>query len=1413
MSATTTSTDNKTHAEIIFPKEPTHLTKPSGNHTIARTQAAPTNQSYLLPCGERIGQHAQGHPKLQRCPCSHWSPVHQEHCTSCEEPLAPTVQCPKGHVNTVSDLNRRRRCLECPAKHTDYMPGTADSTRIIEFTNGGRPQSLVLYTHQRDKLNGLRPCLDTLPPQPNTRTFRLECGWFSDSDGKEIVSNRYGRFPPNLDEERCIAWACSVPVQTCFQEITSGAQRLWLDIDGKFETPNSLTVDEWNSTTLRAIIDATVSALQAYISEEGGTMPTYEEINASLAVYESHGSVKMSNHVVSRYWVKSSAEVRAFQQRVQRQLPEGIQKIVDTCANESRPLRIPLSWKFLKHPTDERRTLVLTPWPPVQELWLVTLPNPVDHDEDWLVRGITASDRPARPKSDPTPGKTNQPLAASKAFELMNMMINPCGTYTMSLSSTTRPNVYHIQTGGQNARGHECIICGFPEPHSHNDSNLYLKANDSGWWTLGNFNKRHADPVRLGPMDLLDDKRPTPGVATVTLVKHAKLFQPFKLDEIAPPPLNDAAIREWLRLSNFHVPDDAQIAGLHDMTVPQLQALCPSDGARLHAVVAKARGGCALDWRKYGTIVVESLCDTGKTTQLKSTLASIFADTWTQRGCLAKIVIVTVRKPQAIDLTAELNEWFANWSHQNMDDRIPERFKCYLDLKGRKDQLQATECIVCQVESLWELPASLVTGVDVLVLDEITSILKQVSSPTVKRLHSILEAIKGLVEHARVRLLLDLEIDRRTWDFLASFPNHPERTVLYRNTFKLRDEPHPRVDYRLPDMASLQHEMMKNLDDRRRVTFVSGCKRTLIKLASGRLQAHAQANRYSVLVYSGDPTYAVVNKALAAKMTPSERQLCRQLPRARIGVDVFGHVDEEDAENVTVLDTKVTLKSVKRWWNFPEVRFVGYTSTITVGISNADAGWDRAFVYFTANGSAVRDLIQSHWRNRNVREVYYTTKSDTGHKGPNKHPLDLAAAEQELYLQTRALYKSGANRSEVLSQIFSDSASDAFPVPCSVLPGWLKAVHLANRIESNRTKVLLHVEVARYLHDVCGYVHRPLPEGVKLQIEASAPAADGTDYNSVAEISDQHYHDINTRMKNPSNAIDGTDRNSWTRYQFDHEWLARATPEDRETVWNAYLMKAGSGGWKTACAYSATEETTQTAAIFYQVIQEMKRRKRAMEACPQFLDEENEENEKQLKRHQSLMKIMRDEQTQGTTNPLNVDLFLIRLQAVVRVCHELKLKHSQDTDTHIRPDDLSSLDLTGLKINEIWQKRPEKKTTKTNASKETETVKELNVMFRRWAGMRLIRQRPARTEFQRENTPYKLKPCDSDKPAFAQHFAMPLQQQLPKAQSKKDKTTRQQSREVRLHFESAKNKHVNCLICQEYQNPSPPRTFETTETN
>ncbi len=1266
-----------------------------------------------MPPNHKIGSFQKGSPQLRTCPssqCQKWTPHNAEDCVHC------------GISTKCSKCSGPCSCL----KESDLCPAKFCVVREAVFQHqSGKSTPISLYTYDIDKYDGQVPCLQTQAENDtNARDFRLQCSWYNDKQDIKIGC-MYGRFP-ETDETKLIEWAKSITnVQLCFQEMIKEKQRVWLDIETKPGKDQKYTDAEWD-VILKSIM-STADAVLIDILRQTRDDATFEqlqsEVHSGWVIYESHGKFKRSNHLIhSKFWFHDHHQSKHFQLKVQQGVDQSIAGYVDPCANKARPLRIAHNYKFRVTEADELRPLIISSNSPVKRDLLVTLPNGSDElyrlDQVLPVAKYSASPKHAKGIKSVIDANSIE-SNAQQAFRLLQTVINPLGTYQLEMQPDG-PQIYRIIVQGKNAEGHPCLGCDATHAHSHGNANWFMTMNDEGWWSVTpcRDTKKH---LQLGPSIAPITEAPK-DITTVVLDKHEKLFMPYEREPIPDPPPNLANsnnVKEWLTKCGFPIANDIDGKALLKMSVEQIKVLAPigTDPARLHYIISKARSGSSLDWNKHKTIVVESLCDTMKTRRLKEVMGAYCKHHFVTFGTLPKIIFITVRRPQTKDFCNELSSWFEEWTTEHFPETIKDGFKSYLDIADNHEAIRNTDRLVIQVESVWKLLQAMkgTNGYSanqlfkgVIVMDEITSIAKQLSSTTVTQLNAVTLGIEQLIKGADVRLFLDLIIDSRTWDIVKLAPKFQSETILYRNTFKLNHAViNPREAFRVPTEQSLEAGALQNLQEGNKTAFVHSSKTRLGKFAL-QVQSSAQQNQFTALVYTGSPTYLAVTTALTEHMTEEELSKIKQLPKSRVGIDVFGYIEDPDNadDGVPVLNTQETLKDVKRWWNMPTIRFTGWTSTITVGISNSlqpesmDDEWTRVYVAFRPKGPTVRDLIQSHWRHRRAGELFYSITTPRQFGKPAS--FNAEKTELEILRQLSVACEVAATPDQLKETLWSpnwthqtadcikfiqNDTAKKLQADWFALPKWLQSVIIQNLIEEKRTNLLLEVEVQRYIIDVCGYTMRPLPPNFPTVAAAAEHNYTELTYESIPILTDEDCDNIKAKISKKE-PIDAPDMLALRRHQFDNQWLPNATHKERSLIFDHFIGHSTDTS-NSICNYDNNADgNSSPQQIFYQVMQEMLRRNRI-----RMEDEDGDPMD---------------------INPLHINPFYKRLDCVFTVCRALGLQHSQDTETLITPEHIED-------IKTLFASRPDVRPSKLWGNRfksdRLQVFKELDLMLRRWSGM------------------------------------------------------------------------------------------------
>ena len=565
------------------------------------------------------------------------------------------------------------------------------------------------------------------------------------------------------------------------------------------------------------------------------------------------------------------------------------------------------------------------------------------------------------------------------------------------------------------AGGFECFHCGSWEPHSHGNSNPILCLSPDGNFTVRSRRKASVHRVlQIGPVSACESV--IPASVHVIEICHDKLFRPILQNDDGSTK-SEAELKE--RLSQL-IGDELECGGE--------KARSP-DSAEAFIIQNHLTGGCAIPYQTYPNVVIQSICTTGKTTQAKKALEQIFRKELQLRGQLPRVLWICVRKTQTNSFVEELREWSkaAIQGLSQIDNLLPPDtpycVDSYLNANSREKLLEV-DFLFLQVESEHKLVSAMNDcirwqgnlGRSVVVLDEICSILKQHSSSTNKELSAGLMCLEQIMKCANHKLLLDMDIDQRVWDYIQ-LSQPQQRTVLFKNTFKFQDAATSRRTASLfSSREKLQQHLMRDLNAGAKRVYFDNSVTELRQFLHDKAQPHAQEQRYGIIFCCGDRTFIQIPDAHLGDLTDSEREslLCG----ARDGAYGFS----DDWKDVKLLDTKYTTKDVSRWWSFPWIRLIAYTTTFTVGVDFNELIFEEIYAVFTGTAACVRDQMQAKSRCRRVKR------------------LNLAICTRSFSAGTEACWEtinnSGDEDTELhaVHEALNSNAADIFKDPQQILP-------------------------------------------------------------------------------------------------------------------------------------------------------------------------------------------------------------------------------------------------------------------------------------------------------------------------------------------------------------------------------------------
>lgn len=286
-------------------------------------------------------------------------------------------------------------------------------------------------------------------------------------------------------------------------------------------------------------------------------------------------------------------------------------------------------------------------------------------------------------------------------------------------------------------------------------------------------------------------------------------------------------------------------------------------------------------------LIIHSNVKTGKTKKLKEYLD--------KNEDIQNVVIISFR----ILFSIELKEKFSNFTN-------------YLDIKTKQYSLKKIEKIIIQLDSLYKLVID--TQPDILILDEIESVLNQFASPYIKNIKLIWEIFECLLRISKKVLCMDANITQRTVNLLTNMFNVDD-IIYHHNTYST----------------------IKN--DKYYILFNFGIFITLL----------------TELITDNNKIVMPINSLKQGKII--YKYITTKFPEKQIKIyssETDDYIKQSDLSDV---DT-----------NWCKYDIIMYTPCITAGISFEVDHFDYLFGYFTNQSCDIYSLYQMLYRVRNLKQ-------------------------------------------------------------------------------------------------------------------------------------------------------------------------------------------------------------------------------------------------------------------------------------------------------------------------------------------------------------------------------------------------------------------------------------------------------------
>jgi len=396
--------------------------------------------------------------------------------------------------------------------------------------------------------------------------------------------------------------------------------------------------------------------------------------------------------------------------------------------------------------------------------------------------------------------------------------------------------------------------------------------------------------------------------------KQTLLYQHYK--SVVPPttksnPENPSTNHEHVQtqsntetLSTNHADVQTKSNTVQPSAEPQIHRVVPKQAQDKSPVYCRE-----YDFEKYDVIVSQAPMGAGKTYQIKRSM---------MMNDFQRILVMSPRQTFGKEKVHEYREIYEDFMHYKDEDM------------GEVESLASVDKLVVQVESLRRLASSRKRlAYDLVVLDEIESILYQFSSDTHKDVQSCFKVFFDIVMNSKKIIIADAFVTNRTV-YLCQFLK------------KWRQNTRIKLDINLwnPNEGKKAH-ILGIADSGSEVKTVKD------KFLKSLCESIQKGNKVCVVCGSRDFKNRIIQSLKENKLLTREQIL---------DYDCFTSDENVDA-----------LQQVNKLWGDENIRIVIYTTKITIGINfDLKDVFDHIYIYGSRQCPVIRDLMQSHFRVRHT---------------------------------------------------------------------------------------------------------------------------------------------------------------------------------------------------------------------------------------------------------------------------------------------------------------------------------------------------------------------------------------------------------------------------------------------------------------
>jgi hypothetical protein len=327
-----------------------------------------------------------------------------------------------------------------------------------------------------------------------------------------------------------------------------------------------------------------------------------------------------------------------------------------------------------------------------------------------------------------------------------------------------------------------------------------------------------------------------------------------------------------------------------------------------------------------------------------------------------KSEILLVRAPMKMGKTKKLieymNKYFKNSTIVIISFRCTfslemkrkfENFSLYSSIKGRDISLKEHKRLIIQVESLYRLKNDENIYPDLLILDESESIIEQTNSGLSKYFSIMFGKFEWIIKNSKHICAMDANLGNRTVNILRVFRSNLDHVALfYEDTYKNATEDTYIVT---KDINSWLKKLMFDISNNKKICIICN---SLIDLETIMSSIQNRFPNKKIMFYTSKTT----------KDTKSEH-----------------------------------FKDVNKKWNKYDI--IGYTPTVSAGISFEEIHFDKMYCYFIDTSCPVSTCMQMLGRIRNLNDKEYNVYIKSYRKW---YPTTIESIERNLINQRLNLF-------------------------------------------------------------------------------------------------------------------------------------------------------------------------------------------------------------------------------------------------------------------------------------------------------------------------------------------------------------------------------------------------------------------------